>query len=331
MNFKKLPKIDLHCHLDGSVRPETIFELAHQENVEIPETLEALKTLLIAPATCQSLDEYLLRFLLPVTLMQTKANLERVTFELFEDAALENVKYLEVRFGPLLHLEKGLTIKEVLTSVIEGMNRAESCYNIKGNIIMSVLRTMPKDRINELIDTAVVYLNKGIVAIDLAASEVADFCEEFKPYIDRAKDLGFHVTIHAGETGVGKNVSDAIELLDAERIGHGIYINTDDYAYDLVKKENIVLEVCPTSNVQTKAVDDILSHPIKKFYEDNLLVSINTDNRTVSDTTMTLEIKRTFETFDLMIEDYYAIYKNSVSKAFVSDEEKLALLNYIEY
>lgn len=330
MNFKSLPKIDLHCHLDGSVRPETIFELAKKENIEVPETLNELKALLIAPETCQSLDEYLLRFHLPVTLMQSKENLERITFELYEDAARENVKYLEVRFGPLLHLNKGLSIDEVLKSVIAGMKKAEEKYDIKGNIIISILRTMPKDRIDELINAAVLYLNKGIVAIDLAASEVDGFCDEFKPYIRRAKSLGFHVTIHAGETGVGKNVSDAIELLDAERIGHGIYINSHEQAYELVKNNNIVLEVCPTSNVQTKAVIDMNSHPIHDFYQDDLYVSINTDNRTVSDTTMTLEIERTFKTFDLTINDYYTIFKNSVYKAFISDKEKEILLNYIK-
>lgn len=330
MNYKTLPKIDLHCHLDGSVRPETLFELAVERNIEVPN-IEVLKEMLIAPETCQSLDEYLLRFDLPNQVMQDENSLERITFELFEDSALENVKYLEVRFGPLLHLLKGLSIKQVLESVLRGMKRAEQQYEITGGIILSVLRTMPKDRIDELLDMGANYLNKGIVAFDLASSEVADFCHEFKPYTDKAIELGYHITIHAGETGVGQNVYDAIELLGAERIGHGIYINEHEEAYELVRDHDIVLEVCPTSNVQTKAVESMSSHPIVNFYKDALLVTINTDNRTVSDTTMTDEIRRTFEAFDMTLEDYIVIYENSITRAFTSDANKKQLMAYLNH
>jgi len=328
MNYKVLPKIDLHCHLDGSVRPETLFELAAERNIEVPN-VDALKELLIAPETCQSLDEYLLRFDLPNQVMQDEVSLERITFELFEDSALENVKYLEVRFGPLLHLLKGLSIKQVLESVLRGMKRAEQQYEITGGIILSVLRTMPKDRIDELLEIGANYLDKGIVAFDLASSEVANFCHEFKPYTDKAIELGYHITIHAGETGVGQNVYDAIELLGAERIGHGIYISNHEEAYELVRDLDIVLEVCPTSNVQTKAVESMSSHPIVDFYKDSLLVTINTDNRTVSDTTMTEEVKKTFETFDMTLEDYEIIYENSVTRAFTSDTIKKELMTYL--
>lgn len=327
MDYKALPKIDLHCHLDGSVRIDTIRDLAKVQGIEIPENL---KGELIAPETCQSLDEYLLRFDLPVRLMQTQENLERIAFELYEDAALENVKYLEVRFGPLLHVLEGLSIQEVLESVLKGMNRAISQYDIQGGIIISVLRTMQKSRIYELIDVASEYLDQGIVAIDLAASEVAGFCHEFVDHIAYARDKGFRVTIHAGETGIGQNVTDAIELLKAERIGHGIHIKNDEKATNLVKDKAVVLEVCPTSNVQTKAVESLESHPVKDFYDQDLYVSINTDNRTVSDTTMTLEVQKVMETFNFTLEDYKKIYRNSVFKAFTSDEVKGQLITHIE-
>lgn len=329
MNYQALPKIDLHCHLDGSVRPETLFELAVERDIQTPE-LEDLKQLLIAPETCQSLDEYLLRFDLPNQVMQDTSSLERITFELFEDSALENVKYLEVRFGPLLHVLKGLSLTQVIESVIEGMKRAENQYDIKGGIILSALRTMPKDRINEMLEVGANYIDKGVVAFDLASSEVADFCKSFKPYTDYAIQLGYHITIHAGETGVGQNVYDAIELLKAERIGHGIYIKDHEDAYEMVRDLDIVLEVCPTSNVQTKAVDSMPLHPICDFYKDDLMVTINTDNRTVSDTTMTKEIERTFKTFNLSIDDYTSIYENSVARAFTSDIVKKQLMSYMD-
>ena len=290
-----------------------------------------MKDLLVAPETCLSLDEYLKRFSLPVKIMQTKEALKEITFEVFEDAALENIKYMELRFGPLLHTKEGLRVDEVLQSVLEGMRLAEKRHGIKGNIIVSILRTMPTENIYDLIDVASNYLKKGIVAIDLASSEVKDFSEKFKPYIDYAKSKGFEVTIHAGETGIGKNVLDAIEILNASRIGHGIYIYDTPEAYRAVEEKNVTLEVCPTSNVQTKAVDDIHSHPIKNFINNGLKVTINTDNRTVSNTTLTQEIKKVMETFDFDLSIYKKIYLDAVSAAFVSEEEKDLLYTYLDH
>lgn len=329
MDYKALPKIDLHCHLDGSVRPETLFELAKERNIPVTD-LETLRASLIAPEDCPSLDEYLKRFDMAKAVMQDQESIERITYELFEDAANENVKYMEVRFGPLLHLDKELTLDQIIQSVIKGMNRAESSLDIHGGIILSVLRTMPKDRIEELLMVGANYLEQGVVGFDLASSEIENFCYDFKTYVDKAKALGYHITVHAGETGIGQNVYDAVELLGAERIGHGIHIASHQSAYDIVKDRRVVLETCPSSNVQTKAVSSMREHPFDDFYQDALKVSINTDNRTVSNTTMTREIQRVVETFNYDMEDYKVIYKNSVYRAFTTNEIKAKLLSYIE-
>lgn len=322
MNYVDLPKIELHCHLDGSVRVETIYELAKKQGIQVPEDMSELKTKLVAPESCPSLDEYLKRFSLPVRVMQTKEALKRITFELFQDGANENIKYMEVRFGPLLHVNKGLDLVQVIESVLEGMNEACSKYDIQGNIIISALRTMPKDRLYELIDVGSQYLGKGVVAFDLASSELEGFAEDFKPYLDHARQKGYRVTIHAGETGVGQNVHDSILLLGAERIGHGIFIHDTPHAYDLVKERGTVLEVCPTSNVQTKAVQSMESHPMDDFYRDHIRVTINTDNRTVSDTSLTREVERVMTTFNWSFEDYKAVYEYAVEKAFAGDQVK---------
>ncbi|MBN2796301.1 MAG: adenosine deaminase [Clostridia bacterium] len=327
MNYYSLPKIDLHCHIDGSVRIKTIRDLAREEGMDLPENLEKW---LIAPDTCGSLDEYLTCFDWPNKVMQRKDAIKRITFEVFEDAALENVKYLEVRFGPLLHLEKGLSIEEVIQSVVEGMEKAKSQYDIEGGIIISILKTMAFEQINDVIDAASLFLDRGVVAMDLAGSELPGFSYNFIPYIEYAKKKGFHVTIHAGENGCGQNVTDAIVLLHAERIGHGIYISNDSKAYTLTKEQKVLLEICPTSNIQTKGVKSIETHPIKDFYDDSIMVSINTDNRSVSNTTMTKEIKLTMETFQMKLEDYFRIYAYAVSKAFTTDEIKEKLLSHIQ-
>lgn len=331
MNYFDLPKIDLHCHLDGSVRPQTMIDLAQQQGLPLPsDDIYEIKSLMIAPETCQNLDEYLMRFELPLSVMQTQANIERISYEVFEDAAQENVKYLELRFAPLLHLRNGLNLDQVIASAIKGMNRAEKRYDIKGNFIVSVIRTMAKDRINKLIDVGAKYLNSGVVAFDVAGSEPAGFCQEFVPHVQYAVEKGYQITIHAGEQGNGQNVHDAVSLLGAKRIGHGIGINNHASAYDLVKSEAVVLENCPTSNMQTKAVNDLSHHPINAFYKDGILITINTDNRTVSNTTMSDEVRKVMQEFKLSRVDYFEIYKVSIAHSFASESVKQHLLTFVE-
>src|SRR6476620_9323960 len=263
MDFLALPKIELHCHLDGSLRTETIIDIALKDGIQLPSyERNELQKELIAPLECESLDDYLKRFALPNLVMQSKENLRRITFELFEDAAKENVKYMEVRFAPLLHTLKGLDVEEIIQAVLKGMKDAVKRYDIRGNIILSCMRTMPVECAFEVVEKGRKFLGKGVVAIELCASEEEGFCRRFIEPIALARNYGYRVTIHAGETGVGKNVLEAVELLGAERIGHGVFIKDCTEAYTIVKDRRVVLEMCPTSNVQTKAVNQFSEHPI---------------------------------------------------------------------
>jgi adenosine deaminase len=330
MNFTTMPKIELHCHLDGSVRPETIIDIAKREGIRIPSfDKEEIKKELIAPLDCESLDEYLKKFSIPNLVMQSKANLKRITFELFEDAAMENVKYMEVRFAPLLHTRKGLSVEEIIQSVLTGMKEAEEQFDIKGNIILSCMRTMSVESAFEVVEKGKVFLGEGIVAIDLCASEEEGFCGEFIEPIALAREYGYRVTIHAGETGIGKNVLEAVEWLGAERIGHGVFIKDCVEAYNIVKEKQIVLEMCPTSNVQTKAVNQFSDHPIYDFHRDGIKVTVNTDNRTVSDTTMAKECDLVSNEFAMSCEEYKQIYMNSVQASFANGKTKEELKKYL--
>ncbi|MFD3450496.1 adenosine deaminase [Microbacteriaceae bacterium 4G12] len=330
MNLVDLPKIELHCHLDGSLRPETIIDIAKKEGIALPSfDIETIQKESVAPLECESLDEYLKRFALPNLVMQSKESLRRITFELFEDAAQENVKYMEIRFAPLLHIAGGLTVEEIIQSVIDGMKDAEKTYDITGNVILSCMRTMSADKAFEVVEQGKQFLGKGVVAIDLCASEEAGFCERFVEPIALAREYGYRVTIHAGETGIGKNVLDAVELLGAERIGHGVFIKDCAEAYEVVKEQQIVLEMCPTSNVQTKAVSHFGEHPIYDFHKDGIKVTVNTDNRTVSDTSMTNECDIVSKEFSISMEDYKQIYYNSVEACFADLETKEKLKKYL--
>jgi len=322
MDVKMLPKIELHCHLDGSLRHETALELGKLENLIKEETSFDIYSELTAPPDCDSLNTYLKRFSLPVAVMQTEKALKRIAFELMEDAAKENVKYIEIRFAPQLHTEKGLNYDQIISSVLEGMAEAEDLYEIKGNLILSYLRNTEVIGLKSVIDAGYPYLGKGVVAVDLCGGERDLFSSRFAEAIQYARQKGYQVTIHAGETGISENVIEAIEMLGASRIGHGVAIKDDKKALDMVSKMGIVIESCPTSNVQTKAVASMENHPIDGFLNGEILLSVNTDNRTVSETTMTKEYKRLKETFHWSREQFMKIYNQSIEASFADEETK---------
>lgn len=332
MNTKNLPKIELHCHLDGSLRTSTVVEFASKGNIALESyDYNDVKKLLQVTDECSSLDEYIKRFELPIKVLQSAENLERASFELLEDAASENVKYIEVRFAPILHVENGLSLEEVIESVINGIKRAEERFDIKGNVIISCIRGFDIEHVYESIKAGAKYLGKGVVAIDLAASEKEGFAHEYIEAMKFAKEQGFRITIHAGETGFGKNVEEAINLLGAERIGHGVFIHNNEDAYKLVKEKGITLEMCPKSNVDTKAVETYSHHPINKYHKDNIKVSISTDNRTVSNVTLTEETSNVMKSFNLDINEYKQMYINSVEAAFCDECTKNMLRKYLDF
>ena len=254
--------------------------------------------------------------------MQSKESLRRITYELLEDAAKENVKYIEIRYAPVLHTEKGLTIEEVIESVLDGINQGEKDFNISANLILSCLRHRGANSAATVVEAGKKFLDKGVVAIDLCGAENEGFAKEFVDVINIAREYGYRVTIHAGETGIGVNVVDAIKLLHAERIGHGVAIENLKEAYELVKENNVTLEMCPTSNMQTKAVRSYEEHPLFKFYRDGIRVTFNTDNRTVSATNVTGECENIDKVVNMTYEDYKKIYNDSVDAAFATDKVK---------
>lgn len=318
--INKLPKIELHCHLDGSVRVDTIIDIAKKENIKL-ESYEKcdVEKLVQVPNDCTSLNEYLKRFDLANKVMQSRENIKRVTFELLEDAQKENVKYIEVRFAPLLHLNGGLSIEEVIQSAIDGINEAEKMYDIKGNIILCCMRTMSEDDAILVVEEGKKFLNKGVVAIDLAGPEEEGFVKKYKKAIELARSYGYNITIHAGEAASSQNVIDAINLAKAQRIGHGVRIKDMKEAYELVKETKVVLEMCPTSNIQTKAVEDFRKYPLYDFYKNGINVSINTDNRTVSNIDLSNEIKLISDKFNIDKDEYIDIYLNTVNATFADE------------
>lgn len=326
-----LPKIELHCHLDGSVRVSTIIDIAKKENIEIPSFKEEIvKKFIEVPKDCTSLNEYLKKFELPNKIMQSSYSLERIAFELLEDAASENIKYIEIRFAPQLHTKGGLSFDQVIKSVLKGVKKAEEIYDIRGNLILGCMRNMSIKSGLEVVKEGNKFLNNGVVAIDLCGPEYEGFAYEYKEITDLAKELGYEITIHAGEAASAQNVIDAINILGATRIGHGVRIKDMKEAYDLVKEKKITLEMCPTSNVQTKAIDYFYNYPFYDFYKDNIKVCINTDNRTVSNINLTNEISLISNEFKISLDDYNKIYINSIEASFADKSTKIWLSSFIK-
>ena len=332
-NYKKAPKIELHCHLDGSLRPESVLDelkAIEYENADL--SVDKIKELLTVPENCSSLVEYLSCFELPLKVMQRRSSIERFTYEVFQDASEENVKYLELRFAPILHTKLELSLHEVIESSINGMNRAKADFSIEGGIILCCMKNYSEKAAIDTIKAGEKFIGEGIVGIDLAGPEDEGFAKKFIEAMKLARTLGYNITVHAGEAASGKNVYDAITLLGAQRIGHGIRINDNKDAYDIVKKNNILLEVCPTSNVDTNTIVNINLHPVIDYLKDGIGISINTDNRTVSNTTMTKELNLIDSVFGLDMDSYKKIYYNTVESSFASDEVKCRLKrNFEEY
>lgn len=329
--LRRVPKIELHCHLDGSVRPETMYELLTQqgENIGI-KSIQEFERLVRVEEECESLNEYLKKFSYPLKVMQSKENIERISYELLEDLSKENVKYVEIRFAPFLHMNKDLTFDEVVESVLRGMNRARKDFNILSNAILICMRHDSLDKSIKVVEYGEKYLGKGVVAVDLAGNE-----QDFPPEIHReafqlAYEKGYKITIHGGETGIVENIPKSIEFLHATRIGHGIAAIKDPRVMELLKEKNIFLEMCPTSNLQTKAVDSIENYPIKTYLKEGIGVTVNTDNTTVSNTSLYKEYMLLIDKLDFTIEEILKLIDNGVEAAYISKEEKVALRKIIK-
>lgn len=283
--------IDLHLHLDGSLRPKTVLELGAEQGIVLPaKDAESLTKYLRAPEDCKSLIEYLERFDLPLEVLQVASAVRRVTYELVEDLALMGLEYAEIRFAPQLSTKRGMTQEEVVMAAIAGLEKALGKYTtIKAELILCCMRGQSNDRDNfETLEVARKYLGKGVCAVDLAGAEALFKTENYKELFEKVNEYKLPFTIHAGEADGPASVKEAINY-GARRIGHGVRSIEDETLVKELIEKGVTLEVCPISNLQTKTVDDIKNHPIRRLFDLGVKVTVNTDNMTVSNTTLEKE------------------------------------------
>lgn len=305
--------IELHLHLDGSLRPQTVWELAKEQKIKLPfQSVEEVKDKMEVPKDCKTLPEYLERFELPLLVLQQEEALERVTYELVEDLENLSVTYAEIRFAPQLSTKQGLSQAQVVEAVIRGAKRGMKDHNkIRVGLILCCMRgeELFKDNM-ETIEVAKQYLGDVVCAVDLAGAESLFPTELFEDIFQKAKDYEIPMTIHAGEADGAESVWKALSY-GTKRIGHGVRAIEDPELIKKLVEDQITLEVCVTSNYQTKVVESIEVHPIRKLFDAGVRVTINSDNMTVSDTNIQkeIEILKTmfgFEKEELMKMEQYA-------------------------
>lgn len=315
--IKNLKKVELHLHLDGSVLINTIHDLSKID-------IKKLEDIMIASPKCNNLTDYLTKFDFPISYMQTRENIIKIVKDLVDYLEKENVIYAELRFSPSYHTKENLNLDDVIDAVLEGIKNEK----VKINLILCMKRELPFNKNLEIIELAEKHLNRGVCAIDLAGDENKYPLNNFKDLFEIAKDKNIPFTIHAGENGSVKEIEKAIEF-GATRIGHGVRAINSVYIQQLIKEKDILLEICPTSNIQTNAINSYENHPIYKFYKDNIKVCINTDNKTISNITLTDEYLTLYKTFNFVKDDFIKMNQYAIEKAFINDDEKDELLKKI--
>jgi adenosine deaminase len=324
--LRRLPKAELHCHLDGSVRPETLLELGREYTVAMPrDDVDALREYMRVD-DARSLEDYLARFDVTLSVMQTAEALERIAYELSMDAAHDGVRYIEVRYAPVLNVRLGLSLGAAVEGPLRGLERAERDGGAKARVIICGLRHMSPDVSMELARLAVAYKRRGVVAFDLAGGELGNPASMHAAAFAYARENDLACTCHAGEGADASSVREAVHICGAHRIGHATRLYEDESLTQFVNDRRIALEICLTSNVQTKAVESLEQHPLRRYFDAGMNVVLNTDNRLMSGTTLTDEYLLAARHFAFTFDELSAIALNSFESAFLPWTEREALL-----
>lgn len=312
--------IDLHLHLDGSLTPDMVINLAALQGISLPvKDRGELKKMLSVPKDCSSLNEYLKCFDLPLSLLQRKDAITLSVKLLLEHLSSINYEYCEIRFAPQLHLQQGLSQSEVVEAALLGLREykkehPDSALDV--GFILCMMRGDTNQKENsETIEVAKHFLKKGVVALDLAGAEGLFPTKNYAKEFQKAREYGIPFTIHAGEADGAESVRIAI-LFGAKRIGHGIRARENPEVMKLLKEKKIYLELCPSSNLQTKAVNSIKEYPIREFLDYGILLTINSDNLMVSDTDVIREFELLQKEFGLTDEEKIQLIENSRNARF---------------
>lgn len=319
--LKRMPKIELHCHLDGSLSKQFI-----QTRLGRCVSESELKV----SDECESLQEYLEKFTLPGMCLTDEAGLAGAGYDVLSCMNKENVRYVEIRFSPLLHVTKEMNTERVIASLLKGLNKGSKEFGIDFNVIVCAMRHFSGKDNYEMIRTAHDFWKHGVCAIDLAGAEASYPMSEFVELFRQVHKSGMPFTIHAGECGSVKNILDSVEV-GARRIGHGIAMVGHPDVQAFLREKRIGIEMCPISNLQTKAVKSKKDYPIREFLNAGLLATVNTDNRTVSDTTLVKEFEFVQRNCGITDEEILLMTKNAIDVSFADDNIKHKMYSEMKF
>ena len=323
--------IDLHLHFDGSLLPRTVLELAQEQGILLPaKEPDELKLFLTAPENCESLNEYLEKFDLPLKVLQTREAIRKAMYILVSSLKEQGMLYAEIRFAPQLHTKKGLSQEWVVQAALLGMQEALAGSFFRCKLILCCMRGADNHEENLLtVRTAASFLGRGVAAVDLAGAEALYPTADFADVFGLARELGVPFTIHAGEADGPESIETALDF-GASRIGHGVRAAEEPELLERLRDQRIPLEMCPSSNVQTKAVPSLSRHPVLEFLRQGLCVTVNTDNMTVSDTTIEKEFGLLSRELGMTAEERKKLLLNAADAAFLMSEERWRLKDVIE-
>jgi adenosine deaminase len=327
--LKALPKIELHRHLEGSLRLETIATIAREHKFDLSdyEGEDFQRMVQMMPDDPADANVFLSKFETLRNIYRSPEIIERVAYEAVADAAADNIVYMELRFTPMaLAREKGYSFAEVSDWVIAAVKRARADFKIDVNLIVSMNRNEPVEIGEECVDISIKRLGEGISAVDLAGAEHKFKGEPFSAVFRKAREAGLGITIHAGEWAGPESVREAIEVLDASRLGHGVRVVEDGDVFKLARDREIAFEVCVTSNIQTGVIADINTHPLPDLYHLGALTTINTDDPGVSAISLTDEYVVAVEHLDFTMDDIKQHVMNAAQVAFLPPKERQKLV-----
>ena len=324
--LRALPKAELHCHLDGSVRPTTLIELGREYGKPMPVADPEMLYEHMVVRDAHNLEEYLARFTVTLSVMQHADALQRIAYELMEDAAHDGVRYIEIRYSPILNTTAGLSLGEAVEAPLRGIARAERALPIIGRVVVCALRHLSPDISLELARLAVAYKAQGVVGFDLAGAECGHPAVAHSAAFAYARRHDLAVTVHAGEGDGAESVRQAVHECGANRIGHATRLIEDPALAQYVNDRRIALEICLTSNVQTRVAAAYEVHPLRAYYDRGMNVVLNTDNRLMSGTTLTEEYAHAAEHLEFTMDELSGIALNGFASAFLPWEERQRLL-----
>jgi adenosine deaminase len=328
--LRRLPKAELHVHLDGSLRPETLADLASRRRLPLPtRDPESLRRYMVA-SDARNLEDYLERFAITVSVLQAPEALERVAYEMVEDAARDGVRYLEVRFCPALACREGLSLREVIQAERRGLARGEADFGVRTGIINCALRDMAPAVAVEIAQCSVELRDEGVVGFDLAGGEAGHPAGCFAEAFDIALRGRLGITVHAGEAAGPESIAEAIQRCHAQRIGHGTRLQENPALQDWVRDRRILLEINLTSNLQTRVVPHAAEHPVRDYFDAGLAATLSSDNWLMSGVTLSSEYWLAHRELGFTREEIDVLILHGFAGAFLPWPEKQALLRGVK-